>query len=151
MSRTNSESLLIIDLLKVVESQLGVVFGFVDHDIREDFIKAIDGQISNIIEAKLPRWIPVEERLPGNNDCDSHGWLTCAVKVTESKWPTSSYDTVDSPYDILHTMFAQYDRRQKIWHLQCEIALNALIEPKNIINGMYVTHWMPIDDLQRVE
>ena len=86
-------------------------------------------------------WISVKERLP---DAKEH-WERVLVNVCRSHWPTSSYDIVDSPYDEEFVMSAMYDGQQKIWHLDCEEQLNALLDIEDApLNGDYVTHWMPL-------
>lgn len=86
-------------------------------------------------------WVSVEERLPEN----SERWETYIVTVNRSHWPTSSYDPCDAPYDEELVVSAQYDSKQKIWHLPWDEQLNALIQADDApINGDFVTHWMPM-------
>ena len=86
-------------------------------------------------------WVSVEERLPEN----SERWETYIVTVNRSHWPTSSYDPCDAPYDEELVVSAQYDSKQKIWHLPWDEQLNALIQADDApINGDFVTHWMPL-------
>lgn len=86
-------------------------------------------------------WVSVEERLPKNSEC----WETYIVIVNRSHWPTSSYDPCDAPYDETLVSTAKYDSKQKIWHLDWDEQLNALIDIENApLNGDYVTHWMPL-------
>lgn len=89
----------------------------------------------------LTEWVSVEERLPENSEC----WETYIVIVNRSHWPTSSYDPCDAPYDETLVSTAKYDSKQKIWHIDWDEQLNALIDIENApLNGDYVTHWMPL-------
>lgn len=91
----------------------------------------------------LTEWVSVEERLPENSEC----WETYIVIVNRSHWPTSSYDPCDAPYDETFVSTAKYDSKQKIWHLDWDEQLNALIDIENApLNGDYVTHWMPLPE-----
>lgn len=91
----------------------------------------------------LDGWVSVEERLPENSEC----WETYIVTVNRSHWPTSSYDSCDAPYDETFVSTAKYDSKQKIWHLDWDEQLNALIDIENApLNGDYVTHWMPLPE-----
>lgn len=84
-------------------------------------------------------WVSVEERLPEDSEC----WRTYIVTVNRSHWPTSSYDICDAPYDEQLVASAQYDSKQKIWHLPWDEQLNALIQADDApLNGDFVTHWM---------
>lgn len=86
-------------------------------------------------------WISVKDRLPNAKE----RWERVLVNVCRSHWPTSSYDIVDSPYDEEFVMYAMYDGQQKIWHLDCDEQLNALLDIEDApLNGDYVTHWMPL-------
>lgn len=88
-------------------------------------------------------WVSVEERLPESTEC----WETYIVTVNRSHWPTSSYDICDAPYDELLVASAQYDSKQKIWHLPWDEQLNALIQADDApLNGDFVTHWMPLPE-----
>lgn len=86
-------------------------------------------------------WVSVEERLPESTEC----WKTYIVTVNRSHWPTSSYDLCDAPYNEELVAVAQYDSKQKIWHLSWDEQLNALIQADDApLNGDFVTHWMPL-------
>lgn len=97
------------------------------------------------ITVDLPNeWVSVEERLPEDSEC----WRTYIVTVNRSHWPTSSYDICDAPYDEQLVASAQYDSKQKIWHLPWDEQLNALIQADDApLNGDFVTHWMPLPAL----
>ena len=102
-------------------------------------------ELQDILEAEQPtltppnEWVSVEERLPEDSEC----WRTYIVTVNRSHWPTSSYDTCDAPYDEQLVASAQYDSKQKIWHLPWDEQLNALIQADDApLNGDFVTHWM---------
>ena len=88
-------------------------------------------------------WISTEDRLPEDSEC----WGTYIVTVNRSHWPTSSYGICDAPYDEQLVASAQYDSKQKIWHLPLDEQLNALIQADDApLNGDFVTHWMPLPE-----
>lgn len=88
-------------------------------------------------------WISVAEKLPESTEC----WKTYIVTVNRSHWPTSSYDLCDAPYNEELVAVAQYDSKQKIWHLSWDEQLNALIQADDApLNGDFVTHWMPLPE-----
>ena len=88
-------------------------------------------------------WIPVSERLP---ECENkYGWVSCIVSVIRSHYPTSTYDICDAPYDENIVMHADYNVSQKIWHLECDEQLNALMDIEDApLNCDYVIAWMPL-------
>ena len=96
------------------------------------------------LEAKVPRWIPVTERLPmkgedGRRDSD---WVHCIVSVI---WTYGS-NFADAETQVFSAP-ALFDVDQKIWHVgstdESRFSVNALI-PREISDGSYfVTHWMP--------
>lgn len=88
-------------------------------------------------------WIPCSERLP---ECENkYGWVSCIVSVIRSHYPTSTYDICDSPYDENIVMHANYHVSQKIWHLECDEQLNALMDIEDApLNGDYVIAWQPL-------
>ena len=91
------------------------------------------------------KWIPCSERLPKSED--KYGWVECNVTVMRSHWPTSSYDSCDSPYDEYFVTGAMYDTSQKIWHLGEHTQLNALIDIEDSpLNGDCVIAWMPLPE-----
>lgn len=86
-------------------------------------------------------WVSVEERLPESTE----HWETYIVTVNRSHWPTSSFDPCDAPYNEELVAVAQYDSKQKIWHLSWDEQLNALIQADDApLNGDFVTHWMEL-------
>ena len=88
-------------------------------------------------------WIPCSERLPESEN--KYGWVSCIVSVIRSHYPTSPYDICDSPYDENIVMHANYNVSQKIWHLECDEQLNALIDIEDApLNCDYVIAWMPL-------
>lgn len=88
-------------------------------------------------------WISVKDALPK----PSEQWESYNVVVLRSHFPTSSYDICDSPYDEEFVTTAAYDSNQKIWHLDWDEQLNALIGIEDApLNGDYVTHWMPLPE-----
>ena len=90
-------------------------------------------------------WIPCSERLPEREN--KYGWVSCIVSVIRTHYPTSTYDICDSPYDENIVMHANYDVSQKIWHLECDEQLNALIGIEDApLNSDYVIAWMPLPE-----
>lgn len=106
------------------------------------------------LEAKVPRWIPVTERLPkkgedGRRDSD---WVHCIVSVI---WTYGS-DFADG--DAGTHMFsapALFDADQKIWRVgstdESSFSVNALIPLEDSDGGYFVTHWMPYPKLPKEE
>ena len=90
-------------------------------------------------------WIPCSERLPEREN--KYGWVSCIVSVIRTHYPTSTYDICDSPYDENIVMHAYYDVSQKIWHLECDEQLNALIDIEDApLNSDHVIAWQPLPD-----
>lgn len=108
-----------------------------------DLIEQQEARITGL-EAKVPRWIPVTERLPmkgedGRRDSD---WVHCIVSVI---WTYGS-NFADAETHVFSAP-ALFDVDQKIWHVgstdESRFSVNALI-PREISDGSYfVTHWMP--------
>lgn len=102
------------------------------------------------LEAKVPRWIPVEERLPkkgddGLKDCD---WVRCIVSVI---WTFADGDAGTHVFSAP----ALFDVDQKIWHVGQQddpgFSVNALIPLEDSDGGYFVTHWMPYPKLPKEE
>ena len=91
------------------------------------------------------KWIPVSERLP---ECENkYGWVSCIVSVIRSHYPISTYDICNSPYDENIVMHANYHVSQKIWHLESDEQLNALMDIEDApLNGDYVIAWQPLPE-----
>lgn len=90
-------------------------------------------------------WIPCSDRLPRpkGDSC----WARCIVSVMRSHYPTSTYDICDAPYDEEYVMYANYDVVQKIWHLDSDEQVNALISIEDVpLNGDCVVAWMPLPE-----
>lgn len=113
-----------------------------------DAADLIEQQTARIaeLEAKLPRWIPVEERLPkkgeDGRDCS---WVHCIVFVLATR-VYSRYDGEAEEYKFIAP--AMFDTEQKIWHVGQEEAtfdVNALIQPEDT-EGDYIGYWMPYPD-----
>ena len=94
----------------------------------------------------VQEWISVKDRLP-EREGKLEPWKKYNVVVFRSHWPTSSFDLCDAPYDEKIVTTASYDSEQKIWHLDWDAQLNALIDIEDSpLNGDYVTHWMPLHE-----
>lgn len=90
-------------------------------------------------------WISCSDRLPRPKG-DSY-WARCIVSVMRSHCPTSTYDICDAPYDEEYVMYANYDAVQKIWHLDSDEQVNALISIEDApLNGDCVIAWMPLPE-----
>ena len=88
-------------------------------------------------------WINVKNRLPDK----SKTWEKYIVTVIRSHFPTSTYDTCDSPYDEEIVTTAMYDGEQKLWHLDWDEVLNAMMNiDDSPLNGDYITHWQPLPE-----
>lgn len=89
------------------------------------------------------KWISATERLPKQSD----KWETYIVNVIRSHYPTSPYDSCDAPYTEDIVVSAMYDSKQKIWHLEWDEQLNALIDiDDSPLDGDFVSHWMPLPE-----
>ncbi len=92
------------------------------------------------LEAKVPRWIPVTERLPkkGDDELKDCDWVRCIVSVI---WTYSGAGTHMFPAPAL------FDADQKIWHVGQKddpgFSVNALIPLEDSDGGYFVAHWMP--------
>lgn len=105
----------------------------------------IMGYIENMDDEKENGWIPCSNRLPRpkGDSC----WARCIVSVMRSHCPTSTYDICDAPYDEEYVMYANYDAEQKIWHLDSDEQVNALISIEDApLNGDCVIAWMPLPE-----
>lgn len=95
------------------------------------------------LEAKVPRWIPVTERLPkkgeDGRDCT---WVHCFVSVMRScggSWADGDVGT------HVFSAPAMFDVDQKIWHVgtgPVEFTVNALIPLEDSSDDYFVTQWM---------
>ena len=91
----------------------------------------------------MSEWISVKDKLPEKHEC----WHRYNITVMRSHYPTSSYDLCDEPYEEKIVTTAAYDSNQKIWHLDWDEQLNALIDIDDApLNGDFVTHWMPLPE-----
>ena len=96
------------------------------------------------MEAKVPRWIPVTERLPkkgedGRRDSD---WVHCIVSVI---WTYGSNFADGDAGTHMFSAPAMFDVDQKIWHVgagSAEFTVNALIPLEDSSDNYFVTHWM---------
>lgn len=101
--------------------------------------------IENMDDEKENGWIPCSDRLPRpkGDSC----WARCIVSVMRSHYPTSTYDICDAPYDEEYVMYANYDAEQKIWHLDSDEQVNALISIEDApLSGDCVIAWMPLPE-----
>lgn len=102
----------------------------------------VDALVANGVT--LSEWTPVTEGLPRN----SEKYESYLVEISESHWPTSSYDPCDAPYSTEYVDVARYDSEQKLWYIDSEqVTLNALIMPDDApLNGLCVLAWaeMPV-------
>lgn len=110
-----------------------------------DFLEAIK-QLQDDLEQdeKENGWIPCSDRLPKakGDSC----WVKCIVSVIRSHYPTSTYD-ICAPYDEEYVMYANYDAIQKIWHLDSDEQVNALISIEDApLNGDCVIAWMSLPE-----
>lgn len=106
-------------------------------------VRQIEEIVNEFAEEYNNGWIPCSERLP---ECENkYGWVSCIVSVIRSHYPTSTYDICDAPYDENIVMCANYNVSQKIWHLDCDEQLNALIDIEDApLNCDYVIAWQPL-------
>lgn len=104
------------------------------------------------LEAKVPRWIPVTERLPmkgedGRRDSD---WVHCIVSVI---WTYGS-NFADAETHVFSAP-ALFDADQKIWSVgstdESSFSVNALIPLEDSDGGYFVTHWIPYPKLPKEE
>lgn len=90
-------------------------------------------------------WIPCSKQLPKPKT--DHCWVECIVSVIRGHYPTSTYDICDAPYEEEFVTFAKYDTLQKIWHLDFDEQLNALLDVEELpLNGDYVIAWQPLPE-----
>lgn len=90
-------------------------------------------------------WISVKDRFPKSEN--GQKWVSCIVSVIRSHYPTSTYDVCDSPYDEEIVMHAHYDVSQKIWHLECDEQVNALMDIEDApLNCDYVIAWQQLPE-----
>lgn len=119
-----------------------------DLNVAAALIEQQEAKIAEL-EAKLPRWISVEERLPkkgeDGRDCS---WVHCIVSVLATRI-YSLYDGEAEEYKFIAP--AMFDTEQKIWHVGQEEAtfdVNALIQPEDA-EGDYIGYWMPYPDVPK--
>lgn len=106
------------------------------------------------LEAKVPRWIPVTERLPkkgedGRRDSD---WVHCIVSVI---WTYGSNFADGDAGTHMFSAPALFDADQKIWSVgstdESRFSVNALIPLEDSDGGYFVTHWMPYQKPQEMD
>lgn len=112
-----------------------------------DAADLIEQQAAKIkeLEAKVPRWILVTERLPkkgedGRRDSD---WVHCIVSVI---WTYGSNFADGDAGSHVFSAPALFDADQKIWRVgstdESSFSVNALIPLEDSDGGFFVTHWM---------
>lgn len=101
------------------------------------------------LEAKVPRWIPVTERLPkkgedGRRDSD---WVRCIVSVI---WTYGSNFADGDAGTHMFSAPALFDADQKIWSVgstdESSFSVNELIPLEDSNGDYFVTHWMPLPE-----
>ena len=106
------------------------------------------------LEAKVPRWIPVTERLPkkgedGRRDSD---WVHCIVSVI---WTYGSNFADGDAGTHMFSAPALFDADQKIWRVgstdESSFSVNALIPLEDSDGDFFVTRWMPYPKLPEEE
>lgn len=141
------------DLQKIMDGEVErfCVQKMLDLNIDPDVVQLQAMEIQRLRTLLREReWIPVLQRLPDAED--GHGFVRCNVTIMRNHWPTSSYDSCDSPYDEYLVMDAMYDTSQKIWHLGDSCQLNALLDVEDSpLNGDYVIAWMPLPEAYKGE
>ena len=98
------------------------------------------------LEAKVPRWIPVTERLPKKGEDGRRGsdWVHCIVSVI---WTYGSNFAAGDAGTHMFSAPALFDADQKIWRVgstdESSFSVNALIPLEDSDGDFFVTHWMP--------
>lgn len=119
--------------LKTIQKEFGAPF--CDDKLKQEAADLIEQQAARIaeLEAKVPRWIPVTERLPkkgeDGRDCT---WVHCVVSVMRScrgSWADGEVGT------SVFSAPAMFDVDQKIWHVGTEPV-------EDSSDYYFVTHWM---------
>lgn len=83
-------------------------------------------------------WISVEERLPP--DTEPEGAFKKYQVVVLSSWWMSENALYDTPCDSKYVTTAMYDDRQKVWCIENDFAINALLKDSDTM----ITHWAPL-------
>lgn len=117
----------------------------ITHQYGANCMNVVKKFVQEVAEEYNGGWIPVSERLP---ECENkYGCVSCIVSVIRSHYPTSTYDICDSPYDENIVMHANYNVSQKIWHLESDEQLNALMDIEDTpLNCDYVIAWQPLPE-----
>ena len=106
------------------------------------------------LEAKAPRWIPVEERLPkkGEDGRRDSNWVHCIVSVI---WTYGSNFADGDAGTHMFSAPALFDADQKIWSVgstdESSFSVNALIPLEDSDGSYFVTRWMPYPKLPEVK
>lgn len=101
------------------------------------------------LEAKVPRWIPVTERLPkkGEDGRRDSNWVHCIVSVI---WTYGSNFADGDAGTHMFSAPALFDADQKIWSVgqtdESRFSVNALIPLEDSDGDYFVTHWMPLPE-----
>lgn len=114
-----------------------------------DFCIASDHTMTTKEVRRMSEWISVKDRLPEKRKTSFERYIVCVMR---SHYPTSSYDFCDSPYSEELVITALYDSEQKLWHLDCDEVLNAMMDiADSPLNGDFVTHWMPLPSTEGID
>lgn len=90
------------------------------------------------LEAHKRRWIPCSERLPESDEV----WQKYIVVYC-----CNYLDIWDDMKAMTFVMVADYNSEQKVWKLDSDEVVNALILPENIqLHAGYITHWQPLPE-----
>ena len=84
------------------------------------------------------RWIPCSERLPESDEV----WKKYIVVYC-----CNYRDIWDDMKATTFVTVADYNSEQKVWKLDSDEVVNALILPENIqLHAGYITHWQPLPE-----
>ena len=123
------------EMQKAFENQGGESGIYADayNDLAEDFYRVPAADVEPV-----RRWIPCSERLPESDEV----WQKYIVVYC--------YNYRDIWDDMNATTFvtvADYKSEQKVWKLDSDEVVNALILPENIqLHAGHITHWQPLPE-----
>ncbi len=119
---------------------------FCDDKLKQEAADFIEQQAAKIKEpeAKVPRWIPVTERLPKKGE-DGRRDSNCVRCIVSVIWTYGSNFADGDAGTHMFSAPAMFDVDQKIWHVgtePAEFTVNALIPLEDSSDDYFVTHWM---------